>query len=133
MLSNPQLALCHAPGSRARARTRRVLGPLPSRVPLIFPPQVAYLPTVTVQVATFIRPFGFPSAPGGTQPRDKFDSSPFHNTIDMNAVNDQDSVMANAEVQVVQDVMISRYFTAAGSVVLMYDAILTMEDEVSGF
>ena len=51
----------------------------------------------------------------------------------MNAVDDEDAVMANAEVQVIQHVMISRYFTAAGLVVVMYDTILSIEDEVSGF
>lgn len=41
--------------------------------------------------------------------------------------------MANVEVQIIQNVMTSRYFTAAGSVIVMYDAILTIEDEVSWF
>lgn len=51
----------------------------------------------------------------------------------MNAVDDADSVVANVDLQVIQNVMISRYFSAAGAVVVLYDAMLTMEDEVSGF
>lgn len=51
----------------------------------------------------------------------------------MNAVDDADSVIANADIQVLQNVMISRYFSAAGAVVVLYDTILTIEDEVSGF
>jgi len=50
----------------------------------------------------------------------------------MNVVNNEGSITANIEIQVIQNVRISRYFTAAGLVIALYDAILTTEDEVSG-
>jgi hypothetical protein len=37
------------------------------------------------------------------------------------------------EIQVSKNVMISRYFTAAGLFIILYDTVLTMEDEVSEF
>ena len=42
-------------------------------------------------------------------------------------------ILANIPTEVIQRVMISRYFTAVGVVVVLYDTILTIEDEVSGF
>jgi len=50
----------------------------------------------------------------------------------MNVVNNEGSITANIEIQVIQNVRISRYFTAAGLVIALYDTILTTEDEVSG-
>ena len=41
--------------------------------------------------------------------------------------------MDNILIEVTQRVMISRYFTATGVVIVLYDTILTIEDEVSGF
>jgi hypothetical protein len=54
-------------------------------------------------------------------------------SINMNADDNGISVIANIEMQIVQDVMISRYFTAAGLVLVLYDAILTIDDEVSKY
>ena len=51
----------------------------------------------------------------------------------MNDVDNEGSFTANNEVLVIQNVMISRYFTAAGLIIVLYDTILTIEDEVSGF
>lgn len=51
----------------------------------------------------------------------------------MNDADDEGSFMANNEILVIQNVMISRYFTAGGLVIVLYDTILTIEDEVSGF
>jgi len=55
----------------------------------------------------------------------------------MNFVFDnlESSISANieAEIQVIRNVTISRYFTAAGLAIILYDTILTMEDEVSVF
>ncbi len=50
----------------------------------------------------------------------------------MNIVDNEGSLTANIEIQVIQNVMVSRYFTAAGLVIALYDTILTIEDEVSG-
>ena len=52
---------------------------------------------------------------------------------DMTTVDNGNSAIANTDIEVIQNVMISRYFTAAGLVVVMYDTILTIEDEVSGY
>jgi len=41
--------------------------------------------------------------------------------------------MADFLLQIVQSVVLSRYFTAAGLVVVLYDALITIEDEVSRF
>jgi hypothetical protein len=43
------------------------------------------------------------------------------------------SFIANVEIQILRNLMISRYFAAAGLVLLLYDAALTMDDEVSKF
>jgi len=51
----------------------------------------------------------------------------------MDAINNNYPAIVNIEKQVIQDLMISRYFVAAVLVVVMYDAILTIEDEVSEF
>jgi hypothetical protein len=40
-------------------------------------------------------------------------------------------VATDSDVQVIQHVLISRYFTAAAVVVLLYDTLLTLNDEVS--
>jgi hypothetical protein len=50
----------------------------------------------------------------------------------MSAVDDETSFRVNAEIHIMRSVGISRYFVAAALVLLMYDTILTMEDEVSG-
>lgn len=42
-------------------------------------------------------------------------------------------VATDGDVQVIQHVLISRYFTAAAVVVLIYDTLLTLNDEVSSF
>jgi hypothetical protein len=49
----------------------------------------------------------------------------------MSAADSEISFIANAEIQVMQSIGISRYFSGAGLVLLMYDTVLTMEDEVS--
>ena len=51
----------------------------------------------------------------------------------MNAVGDEISFLVNVEGQIIQNLVISRYFAAAGLVLLLYDTVLTIEDEVSGF
>lgn len=40
-------------------------------------------------------------------------------------------VATDDDIQVIQHVLISRYFTAAAAVVLLYDALLTLNEEVS--
>ena len=40
-------------------------------------------------------------------------------------------VAMDSDVEVVQHVLISRYFTAASVVILIYDALLTLKEEVS--
>jgi len=42
-------------------------------------------------------------------------------------------VAADNDIQVIQHVLISRYFTAAAVVILLYDTLLTLNEEVSGF
>ena len=49
----------------------------------------------------------------------------------MDAINNNYSAIVNIEKHIIQDMMNSRYFTASVLVVVMYDAILTIEDEVS--
>jgi len=44
---------------------------------------------------------------------------------------DSEKSAANILIQIIRNVTISRYFTAAGLVVVLYDIILTIEDEVS--
>ena len=51
----------------------------------------------------------------------------------MSTMVNEESILANIPIEVIQRVMISRYFTATGVVVVLYDTILTIEDEVSGF
>jgi len=51
----------------------------------------------------------------------------------MSAVDDETSLMVNIEVQIIQNMGISRYFAAAGLVFLMYDTVLTIGEEVSRF
>ena len=51
----------------------------------------------------------------------------------MSVVDNESSLAANIEIHAIQNVMVSRYFTAAGLVIALYDSILTIEDEVSGF
>ena len=55
-----------------------------------------------------------------------------HREIYMSAIDNETSILANIQIQLIQNVMLSRYFTAAGVVVVLYDTILTIEDEVSG-
>lgn len=50
--------------------------------------------------------------------------------MDASATLDTLSSLGNVETQI-QDVLISRYTTAAGFVVLLYDIFLTLPDEVS--
>ena len=40
-------------------------------------------------------------------------------------------VAIDSDVEVIQHVLISRYFTAAAVVILLYDALLTLKEEVS--
>jgi hypothetical protein len=47
----------------------------------------------------------------------------------MNTVDHEASFIVIAELQ---NLVISRYFSAAGLVLLLYDTVLTIEDEVSG-
>ena len=49
----------------------------------------------------------------------------------MNDADNEGSFAANNEIQVIQNVMISRYFAAAGLVIVLYDTLLSFEDEVS--
>ena len=50
----------------------------------------------------------------------------------MSTIGDhQKSITADSPIPVIQHVMISRYFMAAGVVIVLYDTILTIEDEVS--
>ena len=49
----------------------------------------------------------------------------------MNTVDHEVSFIVNAELQIIRDLVISRYFSAAGLVLLLYDTVLTIEDEVS--
>jgi len=51
----------------------------------------------------------------------------------MNSAGDEISSVVNIEIQVIQNLLISRYVAAAGLVLLLYDTVLTIEDEVSGF
>jgi len=51
----------------------------------------------------------------------------------MNTIENGISISSNIQIELIHNVMLSRYFTAAGVVVVLYDAILTIEDEVSGF
>jgi hypothetical protein len=51
----------------------------------------------------------------------------------MGAGDNEISSISNAEIQLLQNLMISRYFAAAGLVLLLYDTALTMDDEVSKF
>jgi hypothetical protein len=51
----------------------------------------------------------------------------------MEAGNKDISFILNAEIQILQHLMISRYFAAGGLVLLLYDTVLTMDDEVSKF
>ena len=55
---------------------------------------------------------------------------PCHRTVNM---DEETSFIVNAEVQIIQNMMTSRYFAAAALVLLLYDTIITMDDEVSGF
>ena len=48
-------------------------------------------------------------------------------------MNSTYSDLVNGEIQIIQNVMISRYFTAAALVLVMYDATITMDDEVGVF
>ena len=48
-------------------------------------------------------------------------------------MDNEKSILANIPTEVIQRVMISRYLTAVGVVVVLYDTILTIEDEVSDF
>ena len=50
----------------------------------------------------------------------------------MSTTSNESSILASIQIQLIQNVMLSRYFTAAGVVVVLYDTILTIEDEVSG-
>ena len=47
-------------------------------------------------------------------------------------MDNEKSILANIQIQLIQNVMLSRYFTAAGVAVVLYDTFLTIEDEVSG-
>lgn len=40
-------------------------------------------------------------------------------------------VATDTDIQVIQHVLISRYFTAAAVVILVYDTLLTLNEEVS--
>ena len=51
----------------------------------------------------------------------------------MNTTDNKISTLANMMIPLIQNVIISRYFTVAGVVIVLYDTILTIEDEVSGF
>jgi hypothetical protein len=51
----------------------------------------------------------------------------------MEAGENGTSFILNAEIQTLQNLLISRYFAAAGLVLLLYDTVLTMDDEVSKF
>lgn len=70
-------------------------------------------------------------ADGNADPADF--TSPFLRIFDMSAVDDETSLMVNIEVQIIQNMGISRYFAAAGLVFLMYDTVLTIGEEVSRF
>ena len=50
----------------------------------------------------------------------------------MSTMDNEKSILANIQIQLIQNVMLSRYFTAAGVAVVLYDTFLTIEDEVSG-
>ena len=50
----------------------------------------------------------------------------------MNTIDNKISILANIQIELIQHVILSRYFTAAGVVIVLYDTILTIEDEVSG-
>jgi hypothetical protein len=51
----------------------------------------------------------------------------------MQAGDNEISFILNAEIQVLQNLVISRYFAVAGLVCLLYDTVLTMDDEVRKF
>jgi len=51
----------------------------------------------------------------------------------MNGAGDEISSIVNIEIQVIQNLTISRYLAVAGLVILLYDTVLTIEAEVSGF
>lgn len=42
------------------------------------------------------------------------------------------SALMSMEAKIIHDVMISRYFAAAALVLVMYDATITIDDEVGG-
>jgi hypothetical protein len=43
------------------------------------------------------------------------------------------STIANLQIQLARNLAITRYSTVAGLVLVMYDATITIDDEVSGF
>ena len=49
----------------------------------------------------------------------------------MSTIYNGQSATADILIQIIRNVMISRYFTAAGLVVVLYDTVLTIEGEVS--
>ena len=51
----------------------------------------------------------------------------------MNTTDNKVSTLANMKIPLIQHVILSRYFTAAGAVIVLYDTMLTIEDEVSVF
>ena len=57
---------------------------------------------------------------------------PIYRTVNMDAAGDHTSIV-NVEIQIIQNLVISRYFSAAGLTLLFYDTVLTMEAEVSRF
>ena len=85
---------------------------------------VAYSPTTSQQRASSVR---FPSRSERTSTQVNH-----HRPIGMSTLDNENSILANIQIQLIQNVMLSRYFTAAGMVVVLYDTILTIEDEVSG-
>lgn len=48
-------------------------------------------------------------------------------------MDEETSFIVNAEMQIIQNLVTSRYFAAAALVLLLYDTVITMDDEVSGF
>ena len=85
----------------------------------------AYPPITSQQQASFVR---FTSRTGRTPTQVNR-----HSAFDMNTIDNQISISANSQIELIQHVMLSRYFTAAGVVIVLYDTILTIEDEVNGF
>ena len=51
----------------------------------------------------------------------------------MNTMDNGNSISASIQIQLFQHEILSRYFTAAGVVIVLYDTMLTIEDEVSVF